>query len=117
MHEMSIAEGIIDIVEKTATKNDIKRVKSVRIAVGELAGVDIPSLEFAWTSVTRGGPAEGSTLEIERPDGQAWCFDCCKNVPLHKFGNACPECGGYRLEPTQGIEMKVIDFVPDDDDV
>ena len=42
MHEMSIAEGIIEIVERTAKANGVTRVKEVRIEVGELAGVDIP---------------------------------------------------------------------------
>jgi hydrogenase nickel incorporation protein HypA/HybF len=116
MHEMSIAEGIIDIVERTAKQAGISRVKSVRISVGKLAGVDIPSLQFAWESVTRGGPAEGAALDIERPEGEAWCFDCSKNVPLKQFGEPCPFCGGYRLQPTGGTEMRVIDFVPADDD-
>lgn len=115
MHEMSIAEGIIDIVETTARNNDVSRVKAVRISVGKLAGVDIPSLEFAWTSVTRGGPAEGARLDIERPDGQAWCLDCAKTIPLEKFGDPCPTCGGYHLTATGGTDMRVVDIVPDDD--
>ena len=93
MHEMSIAEGIIEIVERTAGRSGVTRVKEVRIEVGELAGVDIPSLEFAWVSVTRGGPAEGSRLVIERPRGEAWCLDCAKTVPLAKYGDPCPVCG------------------------
>ena len=38
MHEMSIAEGIIEIVERTAGRSGVTRVKEVRIEVGELAG-------------------------------------------------------------------------------
>ena len=48
MHELSIAEGIIEIVERTANANHVRHVKTVRVSIGELAGVDIPSLEFAW---------------------------------------------------------------------
>ncbi len=115
MHEMSIAEGIIDIVEKTAKAQGINKIESVRIRVGELAGVDIPSLEFAWDSVTRGGPAEGSRLDIERPEGKAWCMACSKDVPIKKYGDPCPNCGGFQLMPTGGDEMKVVDFVPADE--
>ena len=50
MHELSIAEGIIEIVERTANANHVRHVKTVRVSIGELAGVDIPSLEFAWQS-------------------------------------------------------------------
>ncbi len=90
MHELSIAEGILEIVERTARANDVKRVKAVRVSIGELAGVDIPSLEFAWTSVRKGGPAENAALEIERPRGEAWCLACEKTVPLKRYGDPCP---------------------------
>lgn len=115
MHEMSIAEGIIEVVERTAKTNNVTRVKSVTIAVGELAGVDLPSLRFAWDSVTAGGAAQGAELIIETPPGQAWCMDCGKTVPLHKYGDACPTCGGYHLTATGGTEMRVVSFVPLDD--
>ena len=75
----------------------MKRVKAVRVSIGELAGVDIPSLEFAWTSVRKGGPAENAALEIERP--------------RKRYGDPCPECGGYRLAATGGTEMKVVDIL------
>ena len=82
MHELSIAEGIIEIVERTANANHVRHVKTVRVSIGELAGVDIPSLEFAWQSVRKGGVAQNAELEIERPNGEAWCLQCQKNIPL-----------------------------------
>lgn len=114
MHELSIAEGIIDIVEQTARTNNVRHVKSVRIAVGELAGVDIESLRFAWQSVTRGGCAKNASLIIDRPAGMAWCMDCAKEVPLKRYGDACPHCGRYHLTATSGTELRVIDIIADD---
>lgn len=111
MHELSIAEGIIEVVERTAQQNGVARVKKVRIAVGELAGVDIPSLRFAWDSVTKMGVAQGAELEIERPLGQAWCMDCSVAVPLKKFGDPCPHCGGFHLTPTGGRDMRVLELI------
>ena len=113
MHELSIAEGIIEIVERTAAANNVGRVKKVRVAIGELAGVDIPSLEFAWVSVRKGGPTAEAELEIERPKGEAWCLDCAKTVPLERYGDPCPFCGGYRLAATGGTEMRVLELIED----
>lgn len=113
MHELSIAEGIIEVVERTARQNNVKRVKKVRVAIGRLAGADIPSLRFAWESVTKMGVAQSAILEIEQPDGQAWCMDCSKTVPLSNFGEPCPLCGGFHLTPTGGKEMRVIDLIAD----
>ena len=78
--------------------------------------VDIPSLDFAWRSVTMTGPLTGAKLVIERPEGTAFCTDCGETVPLAKFGDACPKCGGFRLIPNGGTELKVLDFVPADDE-
>lgn len=114
MHEMSIAKASSRLSSAPQGRSRVTRVKEVRIEVGELAGVDISSLEFAWVSVTRGGPAEGSRLVIERPRGEAWCLDCAKTVPLAKYGDPCPVCGGFHLAATGGTEMRVIDFVPED---
>ena len=110
MHELSIAEGIIQAVEKTAIAAGVSRIISVHIAVGELAGVDISALRFAWQSVTRDGLAQNANLQIERPEGRAWCLDCATTVALHRHGDPCPKCGGYHLAPTQGHELKVIDI-------
>ena len=87
MHELSLAEGIIEFGDRTAKANNVHRIKKVRIAVGELAGVDIESLVFAWLSVRRGGCADQAELEIERPAGRAWCIDCSKEVALIGYGD------------------------------
>ncbi len=116
MHELSLCEGIVSAVERTAERHGISRVASVRVAVGRLAGVDIPSLEFAWHSVTMTGPLTGAKLVIERPEGTAFCTDCGETVPLAKFGDPCPKCGGFRLIPNGGTELKVLDFLPADDE-
>ena len=116
MHELSLCEGIVSAVERTAERHGISRIASVRVAVGRLAGVDIPSLEFAWRSVTMTGPLTGAKLVIERPEGTAFCTDCGETVPLAKFGDVCPKCGGFRLIPNGGTELKVLDFLPADDE-
>ena len=111
MHELSIAEGIIEIVERTARANDVKAVSRVKVAIGELAGVDLPSLEFAWESVRKGGPAENAVLDVTRPPGEAWCMTCAKTVPLSRYGDPCPLCGGFQLAATGGTEMRVLELI------
>lgn len=110
MHELSLAEGIVDAVERAAARAGISRVRVVRVAVGELAGVDVGALRFAWTSVSATPLLAGAALEIESPSGRAWCLDCAGTVPLHRFGDACPRCGGRRLLATGGRELRVLDL-------
>ena len=110
MHEVSLAEGIANAVAATAEREGITRVQSVRVAVGELAGVDVAALQFAWRSVSTTPLFLGATLEIEVPPGEAWCLDCAQSVRLARWGNACPRCGGFRLLARGGRELKVLDF-------
>lgn len=115
MHEVSIAEGIASAVESTVAPGT--PVLSVRVAVGELAGVDIDALLFAWQSVRKGTSMDKAPLVVERPEGRAWCMHCGKDVALHRHGDPCPECGGYQLLATQGHELKVLDIeIPAEDE-
>lgn len=107
MHEVSIAEGILSAVDQTMACERQTRVRSVTVSIGELAGVDIDALVFAWDSVTRGTAAEKSELVVNRINGEAWCMQCGRNVPLHRHGDPCPLCGGYQLMPVRGHELKV----------
>lgn len=113
MHEVSIAEGIASAVQGAVGEKT--SVVSVRVAVGELAGVDVDALLFAWQSVRKGTAMADAELVVERPEGRAWCMQCSKEVPLHRHGDPCPECGSYQLIATQGHELQVLDVeVPAD---
>lgn len=114
MHEVSLAEGILALVESEARKAGVRAVKAVRIEAGELSGVDPDALRFAFESVCRGSLAAHASLVIERPEGRAWCAACRLEVRLRRYGDACPRCGGFQLLPVKGRSLRVLDFVPDE---
>jgi len=107
MHEMSIAEGVLGIVEDTARREGISAVRAVRLEIGQLAAVEIPALRFCFESVVRGSVADGARLEIEETPGRAWCFGCCASVPLASRVEACPRCGSHQLQVSDGTQMRV----------
>jgi hydrogenase nickel incorporation protein HypA/HybF len=107
MHEMALAEGMLEIVEDAARKNGAAHVASVRLELGALSHVEEQALRFCFDAVTRGGPAAGARLEIVTAPGLAWCMPCSARVPLAALGNACPQCGSYQLEIVQGADMRV----------
>ena len=107
MHEMSLAEGILQIIEDTARANAAAQVRSVLLEIGVLSHVEEVALRFCFDAVTRGTLAEGARVDVLATPGRAWCMPCCASVPLARFGDACPHCGSYQLQVTQGEEMKV----------
>ncbi|MCX7892468.1 MAG: hydrogenase maturation nickel metallochaperone HypA [Burkholderiales bacterium] len=107
MHEMSLAEGVLAIIEDAARRERFARVKAVRLEIGRLAGVEPDAMRFCFDVVTRGSVAEGCRLEIVDTPGTAWCMHCAQPVEVAQRYDDCPRCGGHQLTVTGGTEMKV----------
>lgn len=107
MHEMSIAEGIVQVLEEQATAQQYQRVKAVWLEIGPLAMIESEALQFCFDAVTRNTLAEGAVLNIIKLDGLAFCMQCLKEVPVQQRYDSCPECGSHQLQITQGEEMRI----------
>jgi hydrogenase nickel incorporation protein HypA/HybF len=107
MHEMALAEGIVQIVEQTARANAANIVRAVWLELGALSHVEREALAFSFDAVTRGTVADGARLEIVTTPGLAWCMPCGMTVEVERLGDGCPRCGSYQLQVTQGDEMRV----------
>lgn len=110
MHEMSLCEGIRQVIEDQARANGVSRVRRVRLEIGRFAGVEKPALEFAFDVVMRGSVAEGAELVMLDLPGRALCYDCGKEVEIADRLDPCPDCGGGKLMPTGGDEMRIKDL-------
>ncbi len=69
MHELSLAQSVVDIVEDAARREGAARVASIRLEIGELSHVEPESLAFAFEVAAREGSARGARLEICRTPG------------------------------------------------
>lgn len=107
MHEMSLAEGILQIVEEQARTGDFCRVSLVVLEIGRLSGAEPEALRFAFEAVTRGSIAEGAALEIIDLPGRGWCLGCSREVEVSERYDPCPHCGGYQIHVTGGSDMRV----------
>lgn len=107
MHEMSLAEGVIGLVEETAKRENALKVRRVVLEIGCLSSIESDALRFCFDAVARGGLAEGAILEILAVPGVAWCPQCAVSQPMQMLYDSCPVCGDYRMRPTAGTEMRV----------
>ena len=107
MHEMSLADGVLQVIEDSAKANGFTRVKTVWLEIGALAGVEVEAMRFCFDAVVKDSIADGTRLEIIETQGQGWCMVCTKTVPISQRFDPCPECGGYQVQPTGGLELKV----------
>lgn len=107
MHEMSLAEGVLQLVEETARREQAHRVKLVVLEIGQLASVEAEALRFCFEAVSRDSVAQGAALEILSVPGSGWCMLCADTVPMQERYGVCPTCGSYGLTATAGMEMRV----------
>ncbi|HFB2047903.1 MAG: hydrogenase maturation nickel metallochaperone HypA [Hyphomicrobiaceae bacterium] len=110
MHEMSLCEGIREVIETQVAAHSITKINTVRLEIGCFASVDKHALAFAFDVVMHGSIADGAKLEIIDIPGRAMCFNCAKEVELDDRLNPCPLCGSGRLVPTGGGEIRVKDL-------
>ena len=104
MHELSITQGIVDIcLEHSAGR----RVGSVTLQIGELAGVVPEAVEFCFAAVTAGTLLEGARLIIELIPAKGHCLDCHAFFGRSTYFDPCPICGGYRVDIQAGEELRV----------
>ncbi len=115
MHELSLAGGIVKLVEDAAAREHFRRVSQLRLEAGALSGVEVRALRFALDAVVPGTCLEGATIEIEEPPGTAWCLPCGTSVEIRDRTAPCPRCGSHQIQATGGTELRVLDLMVHDD--
>ena len=103
MHELSIAQGILEIVKNALPAGEAQYVKAVKVKVGRMSGVVSDSLQFCLEAIVNGTPLQRATLQIE---SIPFILDCkvCNNRFESEFGFVvCPSCGeandGWHARP------------------
>lgn len=107
MHEMSLAESVLQIIEQSGREQGFSRVKTVWLEIGQLACVEPEAMRFCFDEVMRGSIADQAVLEIIEVAGQGRCERCACSVSLAALYEACPYCGDYSVRVTGGDAMRV----------
>ena len=107
MHEMSLCESIVQIIEEQARVQNFERVRRVVLRVGELAAVDPQALRFCFGAVAAGGVARDAQLDIRNIPGVVWCMDCAAQVRVSRRHEACPGCGGHQTVLQGGDDLRI----------
>lgn len=111
MHEMSLAESVLQLIEDEARNRGFSKVKVVRLEIGQLACVEKESMRFCFDAVVQGSIADRAQLEIIETAGQGICARCSLEMPVAALYEACPNCGSYEIQVTCGDAMRVMELV------
>ncbi len=111
MHELSLTRNIVAICAERAGR---RHVRTVRLQVGKLAGVEVSALRFCFDLVAAGTPLEGAALEIDEVEGRGQCTECQELVPLEQLVAVCG-CGRRApLDLVAGEELLIKEMETED---
>ena len=116
MHELSIAQNIVDIVLQHLPDESNGAVRSVKIRVGLLSGILPKSLDFCFSSIVSDTPLRGARLDIEDVPVEARCLACEKTFSRDdSSAYVCPSCGSKDLQFITGTELEVVEVALEDE--
>lgn len=107
MHELSVTQGILQIVEAEAKKNNVNKVLSVTLKVGQLSGVMPQLIQDYFDLMTMGTVVEGAKLIIDRVPATIQCLECNEVSPIDRMRLRCPKCNGIEVKIVTGKEFHI----------
>lgn len=111
MHELSIAQSIVELAEQHARAHHSSVVEEVELEIGCLAGVEADTFAFALESAVKNTWLENAVILRRYIEGEGCCSECGKKFPLADLYSPCPDCGSYFINITQGRELRIKSIV------
>lgn len=108
MHEVAIIEGLIDIIEKSHTKEKFKKVTLIEVVSGKYNCVSEESLTFCFEVASKNSYLEGAKLVLKRLSEKYRCVSCKKDIleeAVNKDLLVCPYCASSNLIPSLNTEI------------
>jgi hydrogenase nickel incorporation protein HypA/HybF len=108
MHELSIANRLVEIALEVAENEGAEAIEAVTVRIGALSCVHNRALEFSFDLVTQDTPLEGAKLRIIDVPVTIFCGVCDREVELPGIQRfRCPICDTPSGEIREGRELEI----------
>lgn len=108
MHELSLMEAVRDQALAAAAAEAARRIDVISLRVGELAGVELDALRFAFPVVMAGTIAAGARLQIESEAAICDCEPCQISFRARDGCCDCPHCGTISRRLIRGRTLQLL---------
>ena len=107
MHELSVAQSIVEIIHQHVPESEWMHVAVVRLKIGAVAGIVPESLEFSFQAITADSKLPHARLEIESIPFRIHC-NTCNTTAENELGFAlCDTCGSTDTTILSGSELDI----------
>ncbi|WP_413734020.1 hydrogenase maturation nickel metallochaperone HypA [Sodalis sp. RH21] len=107
MHELSLCQSALELIEQQARLHHAARVTAVWLEIGALSCIEDGALRFCFASVCRHTLADGCRLQLTTAPARAWCWQCSAAVSVARHDAGCPVCGGHALRMESGDSLRL----------
>jgi hydrogenase nickel incorporation protein HypA/HybF len=107
MHELPVAQSILEIALKHAAQAGAQRISNLYIVMGELSSMVDDSIQFYWDMIARDSIAEGAVLHFRRVPAELQCMTCFEKYHPVDGQLVCPQCGGVGARILAGEEFSL----------
>lgn len=108
MHELGIVFHIIDSLEEVRRQNQLSKVSTVTLEIGEVSGVVDSYLEDCWKwAANRSELLRDSQLQIEQIPAVTFCEECGQTYGTVEHGKICPYCASPNTYLISGNEFNI----------
>jgi hydrogenase nickel incorporation protein HypA/HybF len=105
MHELSMAQALVEQVEGIRARENAEAVLSVTVNIGALSGVDRESFEFAFPFAATGTSLAGASLIVKQTPIEVTCTDCGGRTHPDLSHPQCTACGSSSIRITDGRDF------------
>jgi len=114
MHEMSIAQAVIDTVLREMQHRSIPRVSKIALRIGVWSGVMADAVRFSYERLRLDTALQDTSLEIEQVGLQLYCRQCGQTTEVHSATLTCPSCQSDQIQVSGGDELDIAFFVAEE---
>ena len=112
MHELGIVFYIIRDVKEVALENNVDKVKTVVMDIGEVSTIIPDYLTDCWRwAADKEDLLRGCELKINTTPAMTYCEDCGKEYSTVEHGKKCPHCGSDRTYLLRGNEVEIKEII------
>jgi len=108
MHELSLMEALRDQALAAAHADGATRITAIQLRVGELAGVELDALRFAFPLVMQDTIGAHAQLQIESEPAICHCEPCGKTFHAEQGLGDCPSCGTLSHRLLSGLALQLV---------
>ena len=113
MHEMSIAQSLIEVVKEEMLKHDAKSLRSVRLNIGQMSAIVPDSLSFCFNVIITGTQFEGARLIMDIIPLRGTCHRCKSEFEIKDYAFVCPSCDSSEIETIAGQDLTIVEMEVD----